>query len=150
MTSTGAARLATGLGVAIALDESLTSAGRLEEAASFGVPFTVSVKVGRLGGMAETARVLAEAARLGFGAFAGGMLETAVGRSVALAVASQGPCTLPCDAGPTARYFTDDIGPEFAPDGNGALHPPAGPGIGIIPNPAALERFCVDRLMVVG
>lgn len=146
----GAARLATELGVAIALDESLTSAERLEEAASFGVPFTVSVKVGRLGGVAEAARVLAEAARLGFDAFVGGMLETAVGRSVALAVASQGACTLPCDAGPTARYFTDDIGPAFGPDADGALHPPSGPGIGITPDPAALERFCVDRVMVAG
>src|SRR6185295_15497970 len=111
----GAARLVTGLSTPIALDESLTSAGRLEEAASFGVPFTVSVKVGRLGGLAEVALVLAEVARLGFGAFVGGMLETAVGRSVALAVAAQSACALPCDAGPTARYFAEDIGPAFVP-----------------------------------
>jgi O-succinylbenzoate synthase len=144
----GAARLATELGVAIALDESLTSAQRLEEAASFGVPFTVSVKVGRLGGVGEAARVLAEAARLGFDAFVGGMLETAVGRSVALAVAAQSACTLPCDAGPTARYFATDIGPSFVPDASGALHPPSAPGIGLIPDPAAIERFCVERVMV--
>ena len=138
----------TALGTPIALDESLTSVARLEEAASFGVPFTVSVKVGRLGGVAEAALVLAEVARLGFGAFVGGMLETAVGRSVALAVATQAACTLPCDAGPTARYFADDIGPAFVPDADGALRPPSGPGIGVTPDPAALERFCVDRVMV--
>ncbi len=146
---TGAARLVTRLATPVALDESLTSAERLEEAASFGVPFTVSVKVGRVGGVAEVARVLAEAARLGFDAFVGGMLETAVGRSVALAVAAQSACTLPCDAGPTARYFAADIGPVFVPDTSGALHPPSGPGIGLTPDPVALERFCVDRVMVV-
>ena len=114
------------------------------------MPFTVSVKVGRLGGVSEAARVLAEVTRLGFGAFVGGMLETAVGRSVALAVASQGACTLPCDAGPTGRYFTADVGPAFEPDADGALRPPGGPGIGVIPDPVALERFTIDRVMVAG
>ena len=123
----GAARLVTALGTPIALDESLTSVRRLEEAAAFGVPFTVSVKVGRLGGVTEAVLVLAEVARLGFDAFVGGMLETAVRARCALALAAQSACTLPCDAGPTARYFAADIGPAFVPDADGALLPPSGP-----------------------
>jgi O-succinylbenzoate synthase len=144
----GTAELAAALGVPVALDESLTSVDRLDEAASFGAPFTLSVKAARLGGIAEAARVLGRARDHGFPAFVGGMLETAVGRAIALGVAAQAPCTLPCDAGPTPRYFTDDIGPRFVPDADGNLRVPTAAGIGITPDAAALDRFCTDRVTV--
>lgn len=141
----GAAKLVE-RGTPIALDESLASAGAIDAIEAAGVPFVLSVKVARCGGVAAAADLLARARELGCPAFVGGMLETAVGRAVALAVASQAPCTLPCDAGPTSRYFVADIGDAFEPDSEGRMHAPTSAGIGVAPVDAALEPFCVDRL----
>jgi O-succinylbenzoate synthase len=141
----GAARLAE-RGTPIALDESLASSGAIDAIEAAGVPFVLSVKVARCGGVAAAADLLARARDLSCPAFVGGMLETAVGRAVALAVASQAPCTLPCDAGPTSRYFVADIGDAFEPDAEGRLHPPTSAGIGVAPIDTELEPFCVDRL----
>jgi O-succinylbenzoate synthase len=88
------------------------------------------------------------AKREGIDAFVGGMLETSVGRAVAHAVAAQAPCTLPTDAGPSSRYFTDDIGPAFEVNEAGRLVAPASPGIGLAPDQDALDRWCVDRVWI--
>jgi O-succinylbenzoate synthase len=140
------ATVAQRLDVAVALDESITSATALAAAADAGACSIVNVKVGRVGGLAETGRVLAAARRLGIDAFAGGMLESGVGRAVALAVGGQGVCTRPCDAGPTGRYFTRDIVDAFEPDADGRLVAPDGPGIGVAPNMETIATFCVERV----
>lgn len=144
----GSAQAAADLGVPVALDESITSVARLVEAREVGAGTIVNVKVARLGGLAETAQVLAEMQREGMVGFVGGMLESAVGRAVALAVAAQPACTLPCDVGPTSRYFIEDIGSPFEPEETGRLSPPTGAGIGLVPDPDALERFAVDRVLL--
>ncbi len=141
-----AAKVAQRLGVPVALDESITSAAALDAAADAGACSIVNVKVGRLGGLAETVRVLAALGRLGMDAFAGGMLESGVGRAVALAVGAQGVCTLPCDAGPTIRYFSRDIVDGFEPDPGGRLVAPEGPGIGVAPDVDAIAPFCIERV----
>lgn len=143
----GAAELAR-RGHAIALDESLASPRALELVWSSGTSFVLSVKVPRCGGVTAAVELLARAHELGCSAFVGGMLETAVGRAVALAMAAQAPCTHPSDAGPTSRYFTADVGAAFEPDADGRLHPPPAPGIGVVPRDDALDRFCVDRLVL--
>lgn len=145
----GAAHLARSWSVAIALDESLTSPERLLEVkAVFDGPFVASVKVSRLGGVEPAVRTLELARDHGIDCFIGGMLESAVGRSVAMAFAVQAPCTLPTDAGPTARYFVDDIGPAFTTDPSGSLAPLDGPGIGLRPDRDQLDRLRVDRAVV--
>lgn len=142
----GSARVAHRLGVPIALDESIRSRATLLEAIEVGAGSVLNVKPARLGGLVETSRVLLEARDADLGVFVGGMLETGVGRAVALAVAAQAPCTLPADVGPTSRYFAPDVTAAFEPDGEGRLHPPTQAGVGLVPDPAALERFTVDRV----
>jgi O-succinylbenzoate synthase len=143
----GSAQL-VGRGTPIALDESLAEPGALDQIAAATAPLVLSVKVARCGGVAAAADMLARARDLGCRTFVGGMLETAVGRAIALAVASQAPSTLPCDAGPTSRYFAADVGPAFEPDDQGSLHPPTGAGIGAVPSDHGLESYTVDRLML--
>lgn len=145
----GCATLARGWPVPIALDESLTSADRLTAAvAAFDTKLVASVKVGRLGGVQRSVRALEVARDSGVDCFVGGMLETAVGRSIALAFAVQGPCNRPTDVGPTARYFDADIGPAFEAGPSGSLSALTGPGIGFHPDRDELDRVLVDRVVV--
>lgn len=144
----GSARLAERLGVAIALDESITSAPRLADALERGACAVVSVKPARLGGLVEAADVLHLAAERKVDAFVGGMLETGVGRAAALALAAQRPCTLPCDTGPTSRYYVHDVTPPFEPDAEGRLPVPAGAGIGVVPDPRSLAEHDTERVLL--
>ena len=141
-----ASAVAEHLGVPVALDESITSLARLVEALELDACSVVSVKPARLGGLVETVRVLQQAESAGLNAFVGGMLETGIGRAIALAVAAQSPCTLPTDVGPTARYFAEDLTDRFEPNAERRMQAPSGPGIGVVPHEDALERFTVDRV----
>ena len=136
-----ASAVAEDLGVPVALDESITSLARLVEALELDACSVVSVKPARLGGLVETVRVLQQAESAGLEAFVGGMLETGIGRAIALAVAAQSPCTLPTDVGPTARYFAEDVTEGFEPNAERRMQAPSGPGIGVVPDEDALERF---------
>jgi O-succinylbenzoate synthase len=144
----GSSSVEAALGIPVALDESVDSVGRLTEARERGAGSVLNVKVSRLGGLAVVQSVLTDLDRTGMPAFVGGMLESAVGRAVGLAVAAQAPCAMPCDLGPTSRYFVEDIGPSFEPDEGGRLTIPTGPGIGISPDDDALTRLAVERVTV--
>jgi O-succinylbenzoate synthase len=146
----GSAEVARRLDVPVALDESISSCARLDDAIELGACSAVSIKPARLGGVVETARVLSRVQESGLSAFVGGMLETAVGRSVALAIAAQSPCDIPCDTGPTSRYFTTDVGEAFEADHDGLMRPADGPGIGRVPDADALARFTRDRRVLDG
>lgn len=144
----GSSHVEVELGIPVALDESVDSLQRLADARDRRAGSIINVKAARLGGLSEVQSVLTDLQRTGTRAFVGGMLETAVGRAIGLAIAAQEPCSLPSDLGPTSRYFVDDIGPSFEADEVGRLSPAQGPGIGVDPDPAVLERFCIDRVVI--
>jgi O-succinylbenzoate synthase len=127
----GHASLARNGELTVALDESATSEGALEAIATSRAAAAVNLKLSRLGGPRAAVSALARARELGLDAWCGGMLETGVGRAVALAVAAQPGFTLPSDLGPSERYFADDIvEPPAAIDDDGAVAVPQGPGLG--------------------
>ncbi len=130
----------------VALDESITDLASAEAALLLGAASILNVKPARVGGGDVAAAVLVACDRAGAGAFVGGLLETAVGRAHALAVAALPGCTLPTDLGPSSQYFEQDVaGPiERRPDGT--LPVPSGPGLGLIPDPDRLEAVTVGHL----
>jgi O-succinylbenzoate synthase len=75
------------------------------------------------------------------------MLETGVGRAIALAVATLEAFGLPSDLGPSAQYFTDDLVPPFRLV-DGALPVPRGPGIGVVPDAGRVQGFATERLVI--
>ena len=129
----------------MALDESVTSLAALEVAVAVGAGTVVNVKPARLGGPLAAAVVARAAADAGCGVFVGGMLETAVGRAASAAVAALPVCTFPTDLGPSSRYFESDVAAPLVVDAAGRLEVPSGPGIGVTPDPAGLQRFTVDH-----
>jgi O-succinylbenzoate synthase len=138
----GSAALARRLSCPVALDESVTSLAALEVAVAVGAGTVVNVKPARLGPAGGGGR--GRPADAGCGVFVGGMLETAVGRAPA-AVAALPVCTFPTALGPSSRYFASDLAAPLVVDAAGRLEVPSGPGIGVTPDPAGLQRFTVDH-----
>ncbi len=143
------AGLVAALRTPIALDESITSLGALTTAMALGAVEVVNLKPSRVGGLAGAVRIAHAASDAGIDVFVGGMLETGVGRAAALAVASLGECTLPTDLGPTDRYFRRDVTRPFLLV-DGGLEVPTTPGIGVVPDPEALDDLAVERVTVRG
>jgi O-succinylbenzoate synthase len=141
----GHARLAREVDTLVCLDESIGSAGDLETALAVGACDAVSLKVGRVGGLAETQRIHRRCRDEGIDVRCGGMLETGVGRALNLAVAALPGCTLPPDLAPSARYFAEDLTVPFDAL-SGAMSVPSAPGLGVEPRPEVLDRTTVSRL----
>ena len=135
-------------GTPVALDESIGSVDDLRIAAALGGGHLVNVKPARLGGTDRAVEVVLAARDLGWGCFVGGMLESGIGRSAALAVAASELCAVPTDLGPSARYVDQDVTEPIVADGAGRVVVPAGPGLGVDVDPDALDRCTLDRLVV--
>lgn len=142
----GLARLRRALPYRIALDESVGSSRDLERAIAAGAGSVLNLKPGRVGGLEASLGLLRLANEAGWAVFVGGMLETGVGRAVALAVASHEACTEPTDLGPSARYFSADLTEPIPLVDGGRLQVPAGAGIGVVPRPDRLDAATVERL----
>ena len=139
----GHARLAAAVATPVCLDESIGSLGDVDTALALGACGAVSLKVGRVGGLAEARRIHDRCRDAGVALRCGGMLETGLGRAVNLAVAALPGCTLPPDLGPSARYFADDLTVPFTAEG-GSMAVPQRPGLGVAPRPEALEAATVE------
>ncbi len=141
------AALAARLDTPLALDESITSMTTLVAALDVGAASVVNVKVARMGGIGAAVEAVRAVADRGRSCFVGGMLETGVGRAVALGVAALDPVDLPCDLGPSSRYFAEDLTEPFELV-DGCLAVPTDAGASRRPREAALDRFTVDRVVI--
>jgi len=76
-----------------------------------------------------------------------GMLETGVGRASNLALASLPGFTMPGDISASDRYYVEDITRErFVLDPGSTIDVPAGPGLGVTIDQAALKKFSLAEL----
>jgi len=123
----------------VCLDESITSARAAADAIAVGACSVVNIKPGRVGGYLEARRIHDLCAAHGVPVWCGGMLETGIGRAANLALAALPNFTLPGDTSASARYFHRDITEPFVLH-DGHLAVPAGPGIGVDPDPAVLAE----------
>jgi o-succinylbenzoate synthase len=67
-----------------------------------------------------------------------------VGRAANLALAALPGFTLPGDTAPTMRFFKSDVTDEPFELRDGQLDVPAGPGLGVIPNPGELAAVTTE------
>ncbi|MFJ9770377.1 o-succinylbenzoate synthase [Kitasatospora sp. NPDC101157] len=131
-------RLAARMDTPICLDESITSARDAATAIRQEACSIVNIKPGRVGGYLEARRIHDLCLANGVPVWCGGMLETGLGRAANLALAALPGFTLPGDISASARYYTRDITDPFVLH-DGRLTVPTGPGIGIAPDPDALQ-----------
>jgi O-succinylbenzoate synthase len=141
----GHAALADQLRTPICLDESITSARAAAEAIVRGACSIVNVKAGRVGGYLEARRVHDVCAAHGVPVWCGGMLETGLGRAANVALAALPNFRLPGDISASDRYWRQDITAPFCLT-DGHLTVPAGPGLGVTPDPDALAEATTSSI----
>jgi O-succinylbenzoate synthase len=127
------AELQRQLATPLCLDESITSAARADDAIALGSGRIVNIKPGRVGGLASALAVHDRCAAAGLPVWCGGMLESGIGRSYNVALASLPNFRLPGDLSPSARYWERDIvQPEWTMSADGMVTVPIDrPGIGV-------------------
>lgn len=139
----GHAELARLIRTPICLDESITSAAVAVHAISVGATRIVNVKPGRVGGYLEARRIHDVCAAHGVPVWCGGMLETGIGRAANVALAALPNFTLPGDTSASDRYYSRDITDPFLLE-DGHVRVPTGPGLGVEPDPEALDAVTVS------
>jgi O-succinylbenzoate synthase len=134
------AALAVRMRTPICLDESILSVGHALTALDMGACNIVNIKVGRVGGVLEAARIHDACAERGVPVWCGGMLETGVGRAANVALASLPGFTFPADISASDRYWRRDITEPFVLEGS-TIAVPAGPGLGVSVDVEALQEL---------
>jgi O-succinylbenzoate synthase len=143
------AQLATVLETPICLDESLTSPARVRAALDLGACRVVNVKVGRVGGLQATREIHDLCVGRGVPMWVGGMLETGIGRAHNIHVATMPGFVYPGDTASASRTYARDIVFPALEASDGLMPVPAGPGIGVVPDPDVL-RSVTERTEILG
>jgi O-succinylbenzoate synthase len=128
----------------VCLDESVRSAEDARKAIELGACRVVNIKLGRVGGHTEAARVEAVCRGAGVPVWCGGMLESGIGRAHNIAMATRAGFTLPCDVSASSRYWAEDvIDPAVTVTPRGTIVAPDAPGLGF-----EVRRDLVESLTV--
>ena len=141
------AKLQKRLKTRLCLDESITDADRAEDMIELGSAKIINIKPGRVGGFTVSRRIHDIAQRNNIPVWCGGMLESGVGRSHNVALASLPNFSLPGDLSPSARYWERDVViPEWTMDAEGMVRVPRDkPGIGVMVDVGRVEDLTVKR-----
>jgi O-succinylbenzoate synthase len=139
------AQLQKELKTPICLDESISNVERAEDMITLGSGRIINIKPGRVGGFTSSLRIHNLCQRHGIPVWCGGMLESGVGRSYNVALASLPNFTLPGDISPSARYWERDIvTPEWTMESEGTIRVPKEKrGVGV-----TVDMDRVDRMTV--
>ncbi len=140
------AKLQREMETALCLDESILSLDTTKAAAEMGSCRIVNIKVGRVGGIVEARRIHDYCSTRGIPVWCGGMLESGIGRAHNLHVATLPNFRLPNDLSASRRYYQEDIiDPFIELSGPGVIRVPDGPGIGVNPVEARIEKASLRR-----
>lgn len=114
----------------VCLDESIDSYENAKAAIELGSCEIINVKVGRVGGLAESIKIHDLAKENKIPLWCGGMLEAGVGRLTNIAITTLPNFVLPGDTASSSRYWEEDIiTPEVVAE-NGVVQLSDKPGIG--------------------
>jgi O-succinylbenzoate synthase len=146
------AKLAKSIETPICLDESITSLDRARHAVELGSCRWVNIKPGRVGGLTTAVAIHDLCRDAGVPCWVGGMLESAVGASLCVALATLDNFRYPADIFPSNRSYREDLADppiQFQPNSRPPhLRAANVAGIESQPVPERLERCCLRRAVV--
>jgi O-succinylbenzoate synthase len=147
------ARLQSAIRTPICLDESINSLPRAEQAIDLGSCRWINVKPGRVGGITTAVAIHDLCREAGIPCWVGGMLESAVGGRICMALAMLDNFTYPADIFPSSRFYRQDLGSPAielvaGPDGSPQVAASAEAGIGAEPDAELLEKLCKARARI--
>ena len=135
------------LSTPLCLDESILSTRHTHQAIQMKACQIINIKAGRVGGLHEALSIHNLCQAHGIPVWCGGMLETGVGRSANLALASLPGFRLPGDISASDRYYDEDITYErFSLNPDSTISVPELPGLGVTINYDALQRYTLAKL----
>jgi O-succinylbenzoate synthase len=147
------AKLQQAIRTPVCLDESITSVERARQAVELGSCRYVNIKPGRVGGLTNAVAIHDLCRRAGIPCWVGGMLESAVGARLCVALAMLDNFTYPADIFPSKRFYADDLGrPELeltsGPGGTPHVAASRQPGLGAEPDAALLARLTKQKARI--
>lgn len=147
------ARLQQAIRTPICLDESVSSVEQAEQAIDLGSCRWMNIKPGRVGGLTNAVAIHNLCRDAKIGCWVGGMLESAIGARICVALATLGNFTYPADIFPSSRFYHEDLGRPVVelthgPDGRPQVIPSDEPGIGAEPDLELLRRYTRSQARV--
>jgi len=142
-------RLQSKIRTLICLDESITSLEKTEKAIECGACGWINIKPGRVGGITPSLEILHAAEARGIPCWIGGMLESSIGASACIALATLTNIKYPSDIFPTSRFYDRDLGNrpiELA--GPSTVRAFEGSGIGCEPDSEQLRKLTIESHVV--
>lgn len=131
----------------ICLDESITSNDKVRQAIQLGACRWVNIKSGRVGGVTNALAIHNTCQDAGVPCWIGGMLESAVGASHSVALATLPSVQYPSDIFPTERFFQRDLGtPPMKHSGPSQFEAADRPGVGAEPDADAMAEYTLERI----
>jgi O-succinylbenzoate synthase len=103
------ARLQAEIQTPVCLDESITHLRKAEQAAAMTSCQFVNVKPGRVGGLTNAVAIHNVCRDAGIPCWVGGMLESATGSALCVALAMLDNFTYPADIFPSSRFYHEDL-----------------------------------------
>jgi len=143
------AKLQPMLKTPICLDESIVSPDHARWALEMNACGVINVKPSRIGGLADAKRIhdLAQAANIPV--WHGGMLETGIGRTANVALASLPNFSLPGDISANDRYYKRDIVKNpFTLNDDSTLSVLTTPGNGAVVDEEYLDEVTVAKVVI--
>lgn len=147
------ARLQSTIRTPVCLDESINSVERAEQALDLGSCRYVNIKPGRVGGLTNAIAIHDACQAAGVPCWVGGMLESAIGARLCVALAMLDNFTYPADIFPSARFYREDLGGPPIELTSGVDDVPqvsasTEPGVGAAPDPERLQAMTVQSVRI--
>jgi len=143
------AALQAELSTPLCLDESITSLDKARQAIALNACGWVNIKPGRVGGLTNAIAIHNVCKKAGIPCWVGGMLESAVGASHCLSLATLPNFTYPADIFPSERFYVPDLAmPPMALSAPSTMTASDTPGCGAEPSPARLKLQTLEHAVL--
>jgi o-succinylbenzoate synthase len=139
------AQVRSAVGVPIAADESIQSAGDVHRAARARACDAVNVKLAGSGGFDGARQALRAAGEKGLAAYLSSTLDGPWGIAAALQLGAAEAVSMACGLA-TLELFDARLAETLPPPRRGVMEVPAGPGLGVAPDAAVLSEVLVEEV----
>jgi len=137
--------LANRIATPICLDESITSIDKARKAVQLKSCRWINIKPGRVGGITNAKAIHDFCNNEGVPCWIGGMLESSIGSSACIALATLPNIRYPSDIFPTKRFYEKDLGiPEILLSGPSEIAAPNVAGIGAAADESQLKKYTIE------
>jgi O-succinylbenzoate synthase len=141
----GHAELARRCRTPLCLDESAETVTAVERAIALKAASIINIKLQRVGSVAAARRIHDLASAAGVGCWMGTMPELGLGAYAAMHFATLPNILYPTDVESSARWFAEDVTEPPVACCDGFLSLPGSPGLGVVLNRDAVDRYTVQQ-----